>query len=146
MKISINVDEQHQDTEIVITCGRLTPDIEKIISMIRILDMQLTGKREGEIYVLNAAEVLYIDTVDKKTFIYTKEDVYESQLKLYELEQQLEQAEFVRINKSCLINMRHISSIRADLNRRLKVTMSNQEQLMISRQYAEIIKERLGVD
>ena len=146
MKISINVDENYKDTEIAICCSRLTPDIEKMISVIRIFDMQVTGKKEGEIFILNAADVIYIDTVDKKTFLYTGSDVYESGLKLYELEEQLERMDFVRISKSSILNMKHIISLRADLNRRIKVTVSNHEQLIISRQYAESIKKKLGVN
>ncbi len=145
VKISINTDEAVQVTEINITCNRLTPEIEKIISMLRMLDMQLTGKKEDETHIIDAAKVLYIETVDKKTFIYTKEEVYESELRLYELEERLLQAQFCRINKSCILNMKHIVSLKADFDRRIKVTMSNGEQLVISRQYAENMKKRLGV-
>lgn len=146
MKISINIDDKYKDTEISVCCNQLTPEIEKMISVIRIFDMQITGKKGGEIFILNAADVIYIDTVDKKTFLYTSTDVYESGLKLYELEDRLEQMDFVRIGKSCILNMKHIVSLKGDLNRRIKVTMTNQEQLIISRQYAEGIKKRLGVN
>ncbi|MGL6197679.1 MAG: LytTR family DNA-binding domain-containing protein [Lachnospiraceae bacterium] len=145
MKITINIDEELADTHIAISCGQLTPEIERLIATIRIFNMQLTGKREEEVFLLDAAEVLYVETVDKKTFLYTKDAEYESGLKLYELEEQLEHAEFVRINKSCLMNMRHVISLKADMNRRIAATMSNQERLMISRQYAEAVRERLGV-
>ena len=87
----------------------------------------------------------YIDTADKKTFLYTKSDVYETDLKLYELEEQLEDADFFRANKSCIINFRHIASLKSELNRRLLVTMTNGEKLIVSRQYAEYKKEKLGV-
>lgn len=145
MKISINTDEGIQVTEIAITCNKLTPEIEKIISMLRMLDMQLTGKKDEETHIIDAAKVLYIETVDKKTFIYTKTDIYESELRLYELEERLLQAQFCRINKSCILNMKHIHSLKADIDRRIRVTMSNGEQLMISRQYADNMKKRLGV-
>ncbi|MBP1756299.1 MAG: hypothetical protein H6Q59_2697, partial [Firmicutes bacterium] len=38
-----------------------------------------------------------------------------------------------------------INSLRADVERKIRVTMSNGEQLIISRQYADYVKERLGV-
>jgi len=139
------VDEKYEDTKIMITCGKLTPELEKIISLIRIFDMQLTGKKDGELFILDVSDVLYADTVDKKTFLYTGNDVYESGLKLYELEEQLAQVDFVRVSKSALINMRHIISLKADFDRRIKATMSNREQLMISRQYADFVKTKLGV-
>lgn len=145
MKITILSDEKAAETEIVITCARLTPEIERLICMLRIMDMKITGSRDGEVYLLDAEEVLYADSADKKTFLYTRDDVYESKLKLYELESQLKEAGFIRAGKSCIIHLRHIVSLKADLNRRIKVTLSNGEQLIVSRQYAEELKARLGV-
>lgn len=145
MKIIVDVQEVYEETEIHVACKEVTPEIEKVVSMIRMLDLQLTGKKGNEIFIINISDVLYIETVDRITFIYTSTDMYESNLKLYELEEQLEQTDFIRINKSCVINMKQILSLKADLNRRIKVTMSNQEQVIISRQYAKIVKERLGV-
>ena len=89
--------------------------------------------------------LLYIDTADKRTFLYTKNEIYETELKLYELEEQLKDADFFRANKSCIINFRHIASLKSELNRRLLVTMTNGEKLIVSRQYAEYVKEKLEV-
>jgi DNA-binding LytR/AlgR family response regulator len=145
LKISISEDTRITETEIAITCNHLTPEIEKIISMLRMIDMKLTGMKDGETCLIDAAKVLYMESVDKKTFIYTESAVYESSLKLYELEAQLERSGFFRASKSCIIHLKQIKSLRADLNRRIKVTMLNGEQLIVSRGYAEELKERLGV-
>lgn len=145
MKISIHTDEDVDETQIEITCRELSPEVERLISMLRVLNMQLIGRKGEEEYILDVSRVLYIDTVDKKTFLYTKEEVYETPLRLYELEEQLTRVDFFRANKSCIINFRHIVSLRTDIDRRLRVTMSNKEQLIVSRQYAEKLKERLGL-
>lgn len=145
MKIHINEDPQYRETEITINCSRLNPDIERLITVLRVLDFKLTGKKDGQIFILDAAKVLYIDTVDKKTFFYTRNDVYETDLRLYELEEQLEAMDFLRANKSCIINLRQIASIKPDIDGKLLVTMSNNEKLFVSRQYSSSIKTRLGV-
>lgn len=145
MKITINTEASVKDTEIFITCNHLTPEIERIISMLRILELQLTGKRDGENYIIDASQVLYADTADKKTFLYTEKEVYETDLHLYELEERLAQAGFFRASKSCIINFKHIVSIKAELDRKIRVTLTNGEKLMISRQYAEQVKKRLEV-
>lgn len=145
LKIYINEDLKYRETEITINCSRLSPDIERLISMLRVLDLKITGKKDGQTYILDAARVLYIDTVDRKTFFYTQNDVYETNLKLYELEEQLEAMDFLRANKSCIINLRHIVSIKPDIDGKLLVTMSNNEKLYVSRQYSPSIKTRLGV-
>lgn len=145
MKIDITIDETITDLQISISCNELTPEIEKILATLRMLNKQLTVTKENEIYLLDAAKVVYIESVDRKCFVYTKETIYESNFKLYEFEQQLEQCNFFRISKSCLINLKAIHSLKADLNRRIRITLSNGEQIIASRQYADELKKKLGV-
>lgn len=145
MKIEIDVREEYQDTEVKIFCNRLTPDIENIIATLRILNRQLTVKKEGEIYLLDVCEVIYAESIDKKTFVYTGTEVYESDFKLYELEQQLNQCGFFRASKSCMVQLKYIRSLKADINRKIRATLENGEQIMISRQYADELKRKLGV-
>ncbi len=142
MKITIETNQSIKETEIKIVCNGITQDIEKIISTLNVFDKKLTVKQNDEIFFLNTSEVLYIDTVDKKTFVYTNDSVYETALKLYELE---EQFEFFRASKSCIINIKHIKSLKSDFDRKIRVTMENNEQIIVSRQYAIELKELLGV-
>ena len=145
MKIEINVDECVEETSIRISCKRLTPELDRLLAMLRILDKQLVTVRDGETYLLNVAEVIYIEAIDRKTFIYTKDGVYESGFRLYELEQQLEECGFLRVSKSCLIRISAVRSLKSDINRRIRVTLDNGEVIIASRQYAEGIKKRLGI-
>lgn len=85
LKISINIDDKVQDTEISITCGRLTSEVERIIATLRILDQQIMVSKNDETYILDVAKIIYAESVDRKTFVYTKDDCFESKLKLYEI-------------------------------------------------------------
>lgn len=145
MKIEICVDEHAADLKISVTCRRLTPDVEKIIATLRMMNQQLTVRKDGEIHLLDIAQIIYIESVDRKCFIYTSDELYESEFRLYELEQQLEEYGFFRVSKSFLIHLQSIQSLKADINRKIRITMSNGEQIMASRQYADELKKRLGV-
>lgn len=145
MKIFINVEEKIEDTEITVSVSRLTPEIEKLLATLRILDKKLMADKGSETYILDVSTVVYIESVDRKTFVYTISDVYESRLKLYELEQQLWECGFIRASKSCLIQLKYIKSLKADINRKIRVTLENGEQIMVSRQYAEELRKKLGV-
>lgn len=145
LKITIHSDADTEEMAIDIYCRKLTPELEKVVAMLKMLEQKLTGIYEGETCFLDPDKVLYIDTTDKKTFIYTKDKIYETALKLYELEEQLSDVGFFRGGKSCIINLRHIESLKAVLNRKIQVTLDNGEKLMVSRQYAEGLKHRLGV-
>lgn len=142
MKITIKTNESIEETEVTIVCKNITPEIEKVISALNLIDKQLAVKKGSEYFLINIADVFYIEVVDKKTFVYTRDNYYETDLKLYELE---EQYEFFRASKSCIINLKYINSLKADFDRKIKVTMENNEKLIVSRQYAVGLKERLGV-
>lgn len=145
MKISINIDTDIKDTEISISCSQLTPKIEKILATLRILDQQLMAVKGDETYILDISKIVYIESVDRKTFVYTCNDYFESKLKLYELEEQLCEYGFFRASKSCVVQLKYIRSLKADINRRIKITLENGEQIMVSRQYAEELKRKLGM-
>lgn len=145
MKIFIDSDSGKKELEITIRCNGLTPELERVIATLRMMERQLTGIKNGETHLIDAARVLYIDTVERKTFLYTSGDVYETSLPLYQLEDELSDSNFFRINKSCIINWNHVASLKTEIDRRIRATMDNGEQLVVSRQYAEKVKERLGV-
>lgn len=144
MKISINIDTKYHETEIIINSSQMSEELEKVIASLRILDSKITGVKSNQTYILDASQVLYIDTTDKKTFIYTKTDVYETTLKLYELEQRLSPNDFFRAGKSSIINFNRIQSLKSDIDGKLIVTMENNEKLVVSRQYAMYVKNKLG--
>lgn len=145
MKISININENITETEIVINSRSLTPEIEKIITALRMLDSQITVSKDGESYILDAAKIVYVESVDRRTFVYTEKDCFESKLKLYEIEEMLCSMGFLRISKACLVQLKYIRSLKAEINRKLRLTLENGEQIIVSRQYADELKQRLGV-
>ena len=63
MKIEVSVDEKATDLKISVTCRQLTPDIEKILATLRMMNHQLTAKKDAEIYLLDTAQVIYIESV-----------------------------------------------------------------------------------
>lgn len=73
LKIEIFVDEKATDLKISVTCKQLSPDIEKILATLRMMDHQLTAKKGAEIYLLDIADVIYIESIDRKCFIYTEQ-------------------------------------------------------------------------
>ena len=145
MKIEIDIDEKYTDLGVKVTAPDLTPDIERIISLMRMMDMQIPVKRDDETILLDVDEILYIDAVERNTFIYTKDNTYESTLKLYEFEQQLPERDFIRVSKQSILNLRKVKSLKTDINRKIRVTLLNGEQIVVSRMYAEDLRKRLGI-
>lgn len=148
MKISINIDPALTDTEIVINCGSITAETENIIAALRMANNQLAATKDGEAHILDLSNIAYIETVDRRTFVYTENDCYESKMKLYEMDNILCNpcgSGFFRISKSCIVRLKYIRTLKADIERRVRITLENGEQLIVSRQYADELKKRLGV-
>lgn len=145
MKIVLEENPGFTETEVVIRCREATPQVMGILAALRSFDQRLTGTREGRTYLFEAGQVLYIESVDKRTFLYTAEGVYETPLRLYELEERLASWDFVRASKSVIVNFGQVSSIRPDLGGRLQLTLENGEVVGVSRQYAPAIRKKLGM-
>ncbi len=145
VKIEFNIDKTKTEPVIVINCNEMNSDIENIIATLQMFNKRICVVKENQNFIIEANEISYIESVERKTFVYTNTDIYESKLKLYEMEEKLCESNFIRANKSCIVNLRHIKSIKNDIERRLRATLLSGEQIIISRQYAEEIKKRLGV-
>ncbi|MBR4557329.1 MAG: LytTR family transcriptional regulator [Clostridiales bacterium] len=145
MKIEIDVDDKYKDLGVKITAPGMTPEVEKIVSLMRMVDMQIAVRKGSETILLDAGRILYVEAVERNTFVYTTEEVYESDLKLYEFEQQLSGRDFIRVSKQGLLNLKQVKSLRADVDRKIRVTLQNGEQIIVSRMYADELRKRLGV-
>ncbi len=145
MKISIIEDADIQETEVVIRCGKVDREVEQIIATVQAVGGKITGTKDGESYKLDAAEILYIEAVERKTFLYTENEIYESDKRLYMLENELRGLSFFRASKAIIINLRRTRSIRPEIGSRLILTMDNGEKIVVSRQYAGVIKNVLEV-
>ena len=145
MKISIQTDRAYAEPEILIRCARITPELERVIAALHLLERNITVTDGTETAFLSASEIVYAESVDRKTFVYTKTDCRETKLRLYELEELLIPCGFLRISKSCLVQVRFIRSLRTELERKLRITLETGDQIIVSRQYADALKQQLGV-
>ncbi len=143
MKITLHQDPSYSETEIIIHCPQADEDVLRLVAMLRVYQKKLVGILDGERHLLDVKDVLYIDTADKKTFLYMEKQVFQSALRLYELEDVLKELDFFRAGRSIILNFRRVRSVRPELGRRWLVTMDNGEQIWVSRQYGGELKEKL---
>lgn len=72
MKITLNQDPSYRETEVIINCAQADEDILRLVAMLRVYQKKLVGILDGERHLLDVKDILYIDTADKKTFLYTE--------------------------------------------------------------------------
>lgn len=82
-------------------------------------------------------EILYFEAVGELVFAYTKEEVYEIKKRLYQIEAEAAESDFMRVSKSVIINLCEVKSLHPGINRCIYAYLSNDEQILISRNYAK---------
>ena len=103
---------EHNETslQIIIKCKQIDHQILQLKSHIELFDNKLSAKKDHELFLINSSDVLYFESVDNRTFLYTINDVLEINQRLYELENILSPKDFARISKSQIVNMNKIIS------------------------------------
>ena len=145
MKITINVEPSVAETSLLVTCKELTPQVEKLLAAIRILDKQITANKGDSVCLIDLADIFYIEALERKTFIYTDKEVFDSEMKLYELEAALAQYNFVRVSKNTICSLSKIKTLKSEVDRKIKITMENGYQIIASRMYADELRKKIGV-
>ena len=143
MKIEIETDEFLREPEIIVRCAVVDERIVSIVAGLRMHDRKMTGDVDGEMRVVSVGEILYVESVDGRSFAYTGDAVLEMPLRLCELEERLIDAGFVKVARSCLVNLCRIAGLRPYVGGRLLARLDNDEEIVISRKYAGEIRKQL---
>ena len=126
-----------------IHCYKISDEVREIIAFVKSRQGQLTGTADERQYEIAVSDVFYIESVDNRNFINTKDKVYETRQKLYELEEMLKDKHFLRVSKSTLLNLMKVSAIKPALNSRFTAVLFSGEQIVISRKYVPALKKTL---
>lgn len=145
MKIVIEERDDFEEIKVAIFCKRADRQVLDMVARLRMLDRKVTGRAGGDTRIVGAEEVFYIESVDRHTFIYTADEVLETGLRLYELEDRLVDCDFLRVSKGCVVNFRKITTLRPDVGGRIVASLDNGERVIVSRQYAPDVKRKLGM-
>lgn len=145
MRVSIKKDIE-SGTAVEIHCREVTSETERLERYISRFDERLQATSEGNTYNVQIDEILYIESVDKKTFLYTTGHVLQTEKRLYELEELLDEKTFFRASKSVIVNLNKITKLKPEVTRNILATLTNGEVIVISRRNVKALKELIGVE
>lgn len=142
MKYTIEQIKQGDD-ELILKYQNLNQEVEHIINFMSFAEKKLVGTKEGLQVVIDVKQILYIESVDRKTFVYLEEDVVRVEYTLTQLERILNSVRFFRCSKSMMINIDKVKVLDSLASNRIDATMCNGEHIIISRTYASEFRRRL---
>lgn len=145
MKITIEELKDGEEEELILRTNGMDEQLLQLIYNVKMKSSRITGNKDDRIYVIAPKDIYYIESVDSKVFIYTKDVMYESKQKLYEFEEQFKNTDFFRASKSVILNRSKIKSLSPAFNGRLEALLLNGEKVIISRQYVAVLKRMLMI-
>lgn len=146
MKIRMEQDLSCDEMEITIKYSQNDKQVNRIIDFLQSFDMQIKCDADNIERMINILDIYYIESVDKKTFVYLEKTVYHTDFRLYQLKDKLYEYGFVQISKSCILNINALESIKPIFNSRMEATLKNGEKVYINRNYLSGVKKALKGD
>ena len=146
MEINIKNIDPSQKEYIEIGCWRVNERVNEIVRFIKLRDGHVEAYKDEKQYRIALSDILYVEAVDDRCFIYLDKDCYESRRRLYEFESLLPSDNYIRISKSVVVNLMKIVQIRPALNGRFLCHLVNGENVIVSRKYVPDLKARIRGD
>ena len=145
MKITVeHIDSE--ENEVILRCRELDDEMLRLLALVRAgMQKLLVWNERKDLLPLNVSDVVYCETVEEKTFVYTESGMYQTALTLSELEERWAAMGLLRCGKSCVANLYAIRRLRSCGGGRIEATLSTGEKIVISRHYAPALRERLGM-
>lgn len=144
MNVIVEKQEDLIEDKVVIYCREENPEIRRIKGFIKNINMKLCASLDFKKIMITPDEIYYIESVDKRTFVYLKDKVLECSLRLYEIEERFKEFSFFRASKNTIVNVMYIKDINVLLNRNLLVTLENKEKITISRRNVKDFRKLIG--
>ena len=143
MKCTLIITDQHEEEVVVYARKRtkLTDDIEALING---STAEIIGYKDSQAVKLTANDIYCFTVEDSKVYALTHKEKYQLKKRLYQLEEILPQ-DFVKINQSCIANIRKIARVDTSLSGTLLIKFKNGHKDYVSRRQLKAVKERFGL-
>ncbi len=143
MKCTLIITDEHEEEVVIYARERtkLTNDIEVLVygSV-----PELIGYKENEVVKLNSDLISCFTVEGSKVYALTDSEKLQIKLRLYQLEEILPDT-FVKINQSCIANIRKIERFDTSVSGTLLIKFKNGYKDYVSRRQMKAVKERFGL-
>ena len=143
MKMTVTI-RTNEDEEILLFVHSLDSPVISMLQPLADLKPAFFTDENGRKVKVAIPDILYFEAVDKKTFVYLNDAVYETPDRLYQIEEKYQRFDFCRVSKSVVLNLKKIAKIYPVFSGKFEVLLDNEEKLSISRSYVKALKQQLA--
>ncbi len=114
---------------------------EEVSGVMKKNKKSIVGKREDKFEILKNSEIIYFEAEGNNVYSKTTKGIYKIKEKLFEIEERLGEEGFIRINKSCVVNVVNVREIIPWFNSKLLLKFEGSEtEQEVSRAYIKKFK------
>lgn len=143
MKYTLNLDKKREE-EIIIFAHEKNELIESIEKLLQNDSVNLIGYKGQQIFKLDLKDIFCFTVEDSKIYAILEKEKLLVKQRLYLIEQMLDNG-FVKINQSCIANIKKIDHFDASISGSLIVIFKNGYRDYVSRRQIKSVKERIGI-
>ena len=146
MKIEVRIDEKCKEPKIVVMTDKMTDEINALVKRLSEEPPQvIAGFKDDTVEVLEPSDIYRVFATSGKVLAETSHGEYTLRLRLYEMEQRLDNHSFVRISNSDIINLKKVKSFDLSFAGTICIRLSNGTVTYVSRRSVAKIKQLLGL-
>lgn len=145
MKFSIFRNEKYTEPEVILNYSEETNEVKSIIEILNSFSNSIQCYKDSSNFNIKLNDIYYFESVDERSYVYTKENVYECKEKLYTIEEMFKNTSVVRVSKSCILNITKLKSVRPFINGKFEATMLSGEKIIINRHYVSDFKKKFNI-
>lgn len=143
MKYSLIIDPDREE-EIIVISHKENQLTKKIFELINSLEEPIVGFKDKETIILDLSEIVCFVSDAGKVFAHTLTDKFLIKERIYQIEERIT-SDFIKINQSCIANIKMIRNFSAKFNGSLQVVFKNGYCEYVSRRQIKAVKERMGI-
>lgn len=144
MKLIKTREENIEENYLELHYDKIDEETNAVLDRLRDTLRYIEGTTEHGKVTIALTDIFYIETVDRKTFAYTKDACVEIREALRDIIEEFENIGFVRISKSAVVNIYKIQKLQGDINMRVIIYLKNGEQLIMNRSYRNDFYDKLN--
>lgn len=152
IKVTTNISNKYKDIEVCINAPERNEEVQRLENDLLIKASKniqsVIGMQNNDIFLINVSEIIVFYGEDKNIFCRTKEESYRVKEKMYYLEENLPNKDFIRISNSAIININQVKCFNTSIIGKIIVKFKDgTEENVSKRKTAEImkfLKERRG--
>ena len=144
MRLIKTKEENIEENYLELHYDKIDEETNAVLDRLRDTLRYIEGTFEEKKVTIALTDIFYIETVDRKTFAYTKDMCVEVKEALRDIIEEFSNIGFVRISKSAVVNIYKIKKLQGDINMRVIIYLKNDEKLIMNRSYRNDFYDRLN--